>query len=244
VGVLIHASTIDWHQSFAAKMREGLKAIGIDAGITSSRTRESDVAILLGTTLWREVEGTGKYLLVDRCSFGDTNQWVSLVWNGHGRRGDHRVPEDLGDRWERIQVPIEPWRKPQEGDRVVLCGQHLPYTPCYRDLEAWYAAVPNATHFRPHPHGTNPTGLPNWRHFGGVGLMVTLNSSIAVEAVMLGIPAVTMDGAAMAWDVTSHIPEVAWHCDRMDWLHWLAWTQWHHDEIRAGEPIRHLFKDL
>jgi len=29
--------------------------------------------------------------------------------------------------------------------------------------------------------------------------------------------------------------------DRGDWLRWLAWTQWRWDEIRQGEPIRHLF---
>jgi hypothetical protein len=65
---------------------------------------------------------------------------------------------------------------------------------------------------------------------------VTLNSSVAVDAVLSGIPAVTMDEAAMAWDVTSHSPEDVVTPARDEWLHWLAWTQWTHDEIRSGVP--------
>jgi len=241
VGVLIHAGSVDWHQPFAEKMRRGLKTIGIDAGITASRSRESDVAILLGTTMWRAVEGTGTYLLVDRCSFGDTNHWVSLVWNGHGRRGNHKVPRELGNRWETIGVPVAEWRT---GSKIVLCGQHQPYSPAYMDLREWYSAVPNATHFRPHPVSDNPTGLPSYRGWLDVGLVITLNSSVAIDSVLLGIPTVTMDGGAMAWDVTGHRPDEIITPDRTDWLRWLAWTQWHHDEINAGHPIKHLFEDV
>ena len=121
----------------------------------------------------------------------------------------------------------------------------------------WYDQV-DADCFRPHPAGDNPTGLPAIKDWHDVGLAVTLNSSIGVDTVMQGIPTVTMDGAAMAWDVTSHtIPEerfyeelgkangfAAIRPDRRPWLEWLAWTQWHWDEIRDGTPIKHLFEEL
>lgn len=241
MGVSVHASpSIGWHMPFAQKMREGLQAIGITASVTQSRSRESDVAILLGTTLWRGIEQTGDYLLVDRCSFGKTDQWVSLVWNGHGRRGDHCVPKEARGRWRQIGFPVEPW---QSGSRVVLCGQTETYSPLYKNLEDWYSRV-SATHFRKHPHGDNPTGLPEARDWFDCRVAVTLNSSVGVEAVMRGVPTVTMDAGAMAWDVTGHSPDEVIAPSRAKWLEWLAWTQWHHDEIKAGHPIKHLFERL
>lgn len=243
MGVLIHASpAIEWHLPFANKMLSGLKVLGISAAINGSRTRESDISILLGTTLWRNIEAQGRYLLVDRCSFNNTNEWVSLVWDGHGRRGDHKTPNNVTpERWNRVGCDVRPWVR--TGARITLCGQTETYSPSYPDMWSWYSQV-GATHFRPHPAGDNPTGLPVSRSWENTARVITLNSSVGVESVMAGIPTVTMDGAAMAWDVTSHDPNKSITPDRTDWLAWLAWTQWHHDEIEAGEPIRHLFEDI
>jgi hypothetical protein len=52
----------------------------------------------------------------------------------------------------------------------------------------------------------------------------------------MGIPTVTMDEAAMAWDVTAHAATETTMPDRSAWMHWLAWTQWSYDEIREGTP--------
>lgn len=249
MGILIHADEkIRWQMPFAQKMQQGLKQIGIHSEISQSRYRESGIAILCGTTLWQQIEKDGRYLLVDRCSFGDTDQWVSLVWDGHGRRGDHCVPEDTGDRWKSTGIRIKKWKK--TGKRVVLCGQTKPYSPNYASLEEWYGTVFSmtgrrpVTHFRKHPAGANPTPRPLAKDWQGCGLAITLNSSIAIDAVLNGIPAVTMDEAAMAWDVTGHSPDKVKTPDRRSWIRWLAWTQWHHDEIQAGEPIRHLFEAM
>jgi hypothetical protein len=217
-------------------MAAGLKAIGVRCEITSERERREGLPILFGTSLWRHLE-VGDYLLVDRCSFGDTNQYVSLVRNGHGRRGDHRVPASpSADRWRRHGVPVLPWR---DGRRRVLCGQTEPYSPDWSALDAWYRAA-GGTHFRRHPAGENPTGLPETRSWNDCGLALTLNSSVGVEAVLAGVPTVTMDAGAMAWDVTGHRPDEIVKPPRQDWLHWLAWTQWHWDEIAEGKPWAHL----
>jgi hypothetical protein len=235
--ITIHCEpNIEWQGPFAHKMQQGLNALGITNVITRSRTRESETAILLGTTFWRGIEASGDYLLVDRCSFFDTNEWVSLVWNGHGRRGDHKVPKLVTPRYH----PIPDWWR--TGNRRVLCGQTEPYSPHYSSLNEWYSMV-DATHFRTHPAGNNPTGLPRISNFDDCGLAITLNSSIGVEAVIAGIPTVTMDEAAMAYDVTSHDGSVITP-DRRPWLEWISWTQWHHNEIRDGHPIRHLFEEI
>ena len=239
--VVIHAEpNIPWHGPFAEKMRKGLTSIGIPCHVTASRGRESDNAVLLGTTLWRGIEATGDYLLVDRCSFGDTNEWVSLVWNGHGRRGDHRAKTD-SKRWKSFGIEIAPWVKC--GSRKILCGQHESYSPHYATVQDWYDSV-EATHFRKHPVASNTTGLPLVRDFDDCDVAITLNSSIAVEAVMSGVLTVTMDEGAMAWDVTSHNPNLPSWRDRRPWLEWLAWTHWSHDEIQDGKPIKHLFEAI
>ncbi len=237
--ITIHSEpAIHWQIAAAEKFKSGLKALGITASISSSRVRESDIAVLLGTTCWRNIEDTGCFLLVDRASWGNPD-YVSLVWDGHGRRGNHKVPVRRGGRWERMELPLVPWRV---GRRVILCGQTETWSPHYKSLESWYSQV-DATHFRRHPAGTNPTGLPAARNWDDAKLAVTLNSSIGVESVLMGVPTVTMDGAAMAWDVTAHDLRVVMP-DRRPWLEWLAWTQWSWDEIERGKPIAHHFEDI
>lgn len=238
--VAVHASSgIEWQKRCAPKFLAGLKALGIDAEITSDRQRQSDIAIVLGTTMWRDVEHSGRYLLVDRASYGDPD-YVSLVWSGHGRRGNHCVPENTGDRWVDIFPEPFPWDK--TGRRVIVCGQTESYSPHY-DMVLWYdKVIPEATHFRRHPVGPSHIRLPPACDWTDAGRVITLNSSVGVESVLKGIPTVTMDEAAMAWDVTGHRPDEVVTPDRTPWLAWLAWTQWHWDEIEMGEPIRHLFE--
>jgi hypothetical protein len=238
---VIHASpSIAWQRERLPKMTAGLEALGVPYRVTESPEPQGEgLPILFGTTLWRRVEAAGSFLLVDRCSFGDTRHYVSLVRDGHGRRGDHRVSEGAcASRWERHGVTVQPWRT---GPRRVLCGQHSSWSPRWPEMRAWYAATRgHATHFRQHPAGDNPTGLPGTREWSQVGQAITLNSSVGVEAVLAGVPTVTMDEGAMAWPVTSHDPHVSATPDRAEWLHWLAWTQWHWDEIAEGKPWAHL----
>lgn len=239
--IVIHASSaVPWQVPFAEKMRSGLSQIGLNARLSSNRTRESDIAILCGTTLWRGIEESGRFLLIDRCSFGDTNQWVSLVWDGHGRRGNHCVPDELGDRWKQVGVELKRWTF--TGTRRVLCGQTETYSPHFRTLVEWYSEIRNATHFRKHPAGDNPTGLPAAKDWTDVAQVITLNSSIGVDAILNGLPTVAMDEGSMAWDAASHFQHIRGVCDREPWVRWLAWTQWHHEEIAAGHPIKHLFE--
>lgn len=237
MSLAIHAEPrIAWHGPFSQKIKRGLNRIGVDCFVTADRVRQTDYAVLLGTTLWRGVEESGHYLLVDRASVGDP-EYVQLVWDGHGRRGNHCVPDKP---LQRFEIHTKPWRT---GRKVVLCGQTETYSPEYPSLMYWYSRI-DATHFRGHPAGDNPTGLPACRDWDDVATAITLNSSVGVDAVLNGIPTVTMDAGAMAWDVTSHDPSESITPNRTDWLAWLSWTQWSHDEIEAGEPIRHLFEVL
>lgn len=235
--VAIHfAHGIEWQRRRIEDFSAGLKALGIPHECTSSMNRVADVSILFGTTMWRNIErDSGRWLLVDRCSFGDGGEYVSLVWNGHGRRGNHCVPDDYDDsRWKRHGVEIQPFRT---GSRRVLCGQTESYSP-YTTLEDWYEkAGKGASHFRRHPAGKNPTNLPSYERWDDVGLAITLNSSVAVQALALGITATVDDEGGMAYRWGERFA-----FEREPFFHWLSWTQWHWDEIREGHPIAHLFE--
>lgn len=246
--VVIHVHHgVPWQVAFLDPLTAGLRAAKIAFALTGSRSRVAGgLPLLLGTTFWSGVEDGGPFLLVDRCSFGDPGRWVTIVRDGHGRRGDHRAPESPeAERWERHGVPVAPWRDDDDG-HVVLCGQTRAWSPRYAVVAEWYGTVAGeCTRFRPHPadNGSPPSGadgqlLPLHGDWNGVARAVTLNSSVAVEAVLRGIPAVAMDDGAMAWDVTGRHPADVRRPDRSGWLHWLAWTQWHHEEIRAGHLWR------
>jgi hypothetical protein len=237
ISAVIHCNPgIAWQVKRGAYFAEGFRRCGIPCRLTESRTREGPgVPVLLGTTFWRQIEADGgEYLLVDRCSFGDTERFMSLVWGGHGRRGLHPMPEHPSPaRWERIGTPLKPWKA--RGSRVVLCGQTESFSPHYATLKDWYEHVPTATHFRKHPSGDNPTGLPDAVDFLNA-TAVTLNSSVGVQCVLDGIPTVTMDEAAMAWGVTGHDLAHVITPNRQQWCEWLSYTQWSDDEIREGTP--------
>ena len=246
--VAIHCEPrIDWQARRAPQLEAGLRAIGLEPIVTSNRHRQTYVAILLGTSCWRNIETDGDFLLVDRASYGDPD-YVQLVWNGHGFRGDHRVPQPCGAaRWIEHSAKFETFDWIGDGERVVLCGQTEPWSPHYERIEDWYAEILRqyeVTHFRQHPAGDNPTGLPPAPDWTDVGQVITLNSSIGVESAMKGIPTVAMDRGSMAYEVSSQNPGERIMPPRRNWLEWLAWTQWSWREIEAGFPIRHLFEGI
>jgi len=246
--VIIHVHPgVAWQVRILGPLTHGLWKAGLTFRLTASRTRiDGGMPILLGTTFWNDVEPGGPFILVDRCSFGDPDRWVTLVRDGHGRRGDHRVPSGRdGSRWERVGTTIEPWSNGKGA--VVLCGQCRTWSPIYRTVSAWYEdVVESCTHFRRHPAAramaspSSVSALPVLESWDSVGRMVTLNSSIAVDAVLRGIPTVAMDEGSMAWEVTGRHPGDIRTFDRKEWLHWLAWTQWHWDEIGQGAPLGRL----
>lgn len=231
---VIHCSpSIPWQPKRAAYFAEGFKAVGIEVEITADRFRHDDgFPVLLGTSMWKPIEQDGgEFLLVDRCSFGDTEKYVSLVWNGHGRHGHHRVPHNpCPSRWERHGIELKPLRS---GALVVLCGQIELFSTYYKTLDEWYQLSMYATHFRPHPAGINPTILPTKLDWNCVGRAVTLNSSVGVQCVMNGIATETWDPGSMARFSEYH--EFNFE-QRLPWCHWLAWTQWSDDEIKEGKP--------
>lgn len=228
-----HNPGADWQKKRLPYFVRGMEALGYEVTATQKRRRISDApAVLFGTSSFREVEAQrGDWLLVDRASIGDP-EYVSLVWNGHGTRGDHKVPDDYdGSRWAALGVELKPMRP--RGSCEVICGQAETFSPDVLDIRDWYGSI-QGTHFRPHPTGGVDLGLPVKKDFEDISTFHVLSSSVAVEAVLAGVNVKAHDRTSMVYGME----------DREAWAKWVAWTQWSWDEIAQGEPIRHLFEWL
>lgn len=181
-------------------------------------------------------------------------------FNGLNNRADFRNANSPPDRWEKLGVELKPWRSANNGV-VLLCGQ-VPWDASVQDTHhsGWlHAIVEEMSYstnrkivFRPHPLAKVPniTGAeystaPLMEDLDRTHVLVTFNSNSSVESVVEGVPAITFDEGAMAFDVTAHdlsFLERPLTPDREQWAANLAYTQWTPAEMRRGETWQHLFR--
>lgn len=210
---------------------------------------------------WRKRTGRS-ILIMERGHLPDRMRFTSCGWNGLARRGAYPRAQDGGARWRtHFAHLMRDWRR--RGDYALVMGQ-VPGDSALWGLpsfEAWAASMAlrlyetgRAVRYRPHPivardplalfHppvATLCVGTSLADDLAGAALVVTYNSTAGVEAVLAGVPTVTMDPGAMAWPVTTHAPEdVPATPDRAAWAHDLAWAQWTLDELASGEAWAHI----
>ena len=204
---------------------------------------------------WRKGERhrlLGYNVLVMERAYIDRFKWVSLGWNGlNGRATFPTAPtgRESSHFNQLMKEHLRPWRSAFRGSYALIMGQvqgdvacrnvYLPrwYKQCAETLEAHGWPV----RFRPHPQAPLRVGGPR-RTTGtleqdliGAAFVVTWNSNSAVDAVLAGVPAVTMDEGSMAWEVTSHsLTEPISMPDRTGWAARLAWKQWLPEELANG----------
>lgn len=246
------------HQVRAAEaLCEGLRAAGHQPTYTTTRRASTRLVACWG---WRKAQDMRRrghdVLVVERGYLGDREHWHSLGWNGLNNRATFN--ESLAD-WSRFEEHhghlYRPWKP--GGDYVLLVGQ-VPgdMSLAGKDLGKWYAdtAKAAAAHyglpviFRQHPvalerglfvdvPGTEDDDGALEEAIDGARVVVTWNSNTAVESVVAGVPSITFDRGAMAWEVTGHAVGEEARPDRTDWLARLAWKQWSLDEIADGSAI-------
>ncbi len=212
-----------------------------------------------GIIEWSKANGK-PFLVMERGHVGDRTSWTSCGWNGLGRRGHYATANDDGARWQQWAHLMQPWK--HGGECVVVMGQ-VPSDQqvaslrrfSYGKLQGFYAwvqetidALVNQGHrvvFRPHPLAAKfgfpfaPTGAEYSKctlaeDLSRAACCVTFNSTVGVESVLAGVPTVTVDEGAMAWDVAGHKLSETIRPDRERWAHNLAWTQWSLEEISNG----------
>ena len=153
-------------------------------------------------------------------------QWLTLARNHHNTAGRFAVggPE----RWDSLDVALEPWRI--EGETVILPQRGLgsPPTAMPRDWP-WQQEGRMRMHPGMHPARDLREDLAR------ASRVVTWGSGAAVKALMWGIP------------VESHMPGWIGEQDNTDagrlaMLRRLAWAQWLPEEIVSGEVFERLLQ--
>lgn len=217
-----------------------------------------DLAVCWGTRRPHQMRTGTRSLIIERGYIGDRFHWTSVGYDGLNGRADFCNREVGGHRWDTLfSKYMRPWKNTTKGKYILLAGQ-VPNDMSLRGLDTgkMYEQVRLAAEnagipllFRPHPKAPHVriAGIPNVQSgnltddLGRALWVVTINSNTSVDAVLQGIPTVTMDKGSMAYDVTGHDPgKMPPSPDRTKWAHSLAFTQWSPDEISMGKAWDHL----
>lgn len=242
-----------WAAAFAA----GLKRHGIVADIRGA-TATCDLLVMWGIRNKRAIEEQkahgGDVCILERGYLGDRFHWTSVSFGGGlNGRGQFRGVRDDPTRFEiNFGHMMQPW---QDRDGPALLIGQVPGDMSLEghDIDQWYRDVAAALRgagrkvlFRPHPlateRGFRPPKLDGVEIVGGrlsdvltrCGTVITFNSNTGVESVLAGVPTMTADMGAMAWDVTTHDPHEKIMPPRERWAARLAWMQWTLDEMESG----------
>src|SRR5262245_60729665 len=241
-------------------MKRGLERHGITVAVMGhDQPDPADFAVVWGApTRHPQLAIAAPHLLVmERAHLPDRMRNTSIGWDGLGRGGRYPVADDGGARWrERYSHLLEPWKR--GGFYALLLGQ-VEDDAAVRGLDfaQWAQQQTDAliargysVVFRKHPLAardqSKPVGSTLSRQtlrddLAQAAVAVTYNSTAGVEAVLAGVPTVTLDQGAMAWPVAGHgLNERQVRPNRERWCWDMAWTQWTLDEIAAGDAWERL----
>jgi len=244
MNVTIHANkAIAWQKRYTEFFRRGFAKHGIFASVSNKARRESEVAVLFGPNYWKNIERDGgDYIMVNRVLITKDPQHVhdvvAISWNGFNGRGTFCVDDPAEDRLRLFIDPVKdvkPWRK--EGRYLLLCGQaDLGRCGRYATPGEWYdyvkGTVAEPVMFRPHPnHGQR---VPLATHLRQARAAAVLNSTVAVDALMGGVPVISFDEGNPAHAVAGKTIAETLTPDRMQLFRYLAHCQYFTREIESG----------
>jgi len=216
-----------------------------------------DLLVLWGTRRQHEIDAQrqrgGEVIILERGYLGDRYAWTSVSFGGGlNGRGIFKGPLGSPEKWNKYfghTGIMRPWRSKPDGYALIL-GQ-IPGDMSVRgvNLDRFYCQASDAFKgsmkviLRQHPRTTPLKGLQAHneglaslqRALEGARLAVTWNSNAGVEAVLAGVPTITMDQGAMAWEVTGHALRMPPTPDRTPWAHALANKQFLISEFESGE---------
>lgn len=188
----------------------------------------------------------GAVCILERGYVGDRHEWTSVSFGGGlNGRGKFYGPFQDASRWEKHFAGLmKPWRS-TDGYALVLGQVPTDMSLIGTDGPKFWAYAQEElrkqgfeVRFRPHPladrPGTPKAGPSIEQDLAGARFAVAWNSNSTVDAVLAGVPSITMDEGAMAWPVTGHALEMPPAPDREAWAHALAWKQWRLDEMQSG----------
>ncbi len=253
----------------------GVKRHGHIAYLSDYRkpTDDADISVIHSWGQKQIIQHTkrlNRRLLVMEAGFFQPRfEWCSLAWDGLNGLGFVPSSRDSGARFEKyFGHLLKPWRYDQEG-YALLIGQ-VPWDPAIYGLNMnqWIADMAQqllargwSVLYRPHPKhvellrrrgemlsvpaGTTLSSGSLAEDLDGAAACFTYSSNASVEAVMTGVPTVTMHEGAITWPVTSHnIDQPFYYPDRTLWCHDMAWRHWRISEISDGGAWSHMSRAL
>lgn len=181
------------------------------------------------------INGTGPDYVRNRLRF------ISAEWDGLGN-GAASVGLCPPDRWEALGLELSPWRRTLRlRPRLLVLEQNPGDTTA--NPEALDAAISGRYEVRRRPHPTVGGCRPLAEDLAWADCAITWCSTAAVEAVIAGVPTVTLSPEAVARPVCAaslsdlaRVPGI----DRLPWAHSLAYRQWTFEELASGEAWRRL----
>lgn len=246
---------------------KGFDKHGLDykvRGGTVSPWPPCDLAVTWGIKrygmLQQQIAQGHRTLVFELGCLGDRSIWTMAGYDGLANRAEYynkNSPSNRGNLW---RDQMKPWKT--SGKHVLVLGQIHTDTSLitygidfHKEMQELMSLLVHRGipfKYRPHPyyrgrnlhtdkyHEENEASLQE--DLDDAFMAVTINSTTAVDAVMYGVPTITLDKGSLAWDVTSHELDFTnpYMPDRNQWLNDLAYTQWTREEIANGDAWEHL----
>lgn len=177
----------------------------------------------------------------------------AMALNHHNGAGRWHVGTD--DRSARLRQSLQPWR--EDGTDILIIAQRGIGEPGIGSPPGWHGEAARLLlhqtkrpiRVREHPGNVRgphkPPEKPLHEDLKDVWAALTWGSGAAIKALMLGVPVFHAFDRWIGAPAAKHgldDLENPYRGDRTQMLHQLAWAQWDVDEIRTGEPFRHLLR--
>lgn len=249
------------HEQWCGAFAEGLRVHGEHVELcNAAQYRPCDLAVVWGLNHPWLKQHKGRLLVLERGYVGDRSRWAAAGWNSINGWADFRYDKPLNGRAKDLGWEPKPWTTDSSGC-VLIAGQvpgdnsvrHIDLVDAYQQIVDWLSvSCLREVRFRPHPLSSTK----RWSFLGvectqrsladdlaESFVVVTINSNCAVDAVMEGVPAVTLDDGSVARDVTGHDLQdalIPLRPDRDRWLNRIAHSQWTVNEMSSGMTWEHL----
>lgn len=240
--VIINANArYEHHVRWAIALKCGIDKHGVRCEITTDANQQGDTNIIIGP--WYShalMKDPQNVLMLDRCFFNDPEQWASLGWLNKDGSRDFKNTNSDADRWTEHGPRLRDWNT--KGVKVFFADYG------FDEANARIVLEQTGAYFRKHPES------PAWRDcptrtlagdlqaaFAVAGLAIGWKTTCLPQAVIAGVPTITLDETNVAWPVSGHvIADSAPTPDRKQWANDLAYSQWSLEDFRSGNFWEHL----
>jgi len=239
----IHASPkIKWQTMLAPIIKAGLSKHGIDATITKSPCKVSDISFILGPNFWKAVEAKGNYVIFNRKFLGfdpqDVHENVAISWDGLNGRGTFCVTDTDEKRLFRYvkEEEIFDYKENPTGVNLLCEQSDLGRNTSWKNVDEFYKWIRKEYKnvIARKKSRAEEGGIETWRReilkeLENVQTAHVLNSTVSAELTLFGVPITSHDIGDPCYALKGNKDR------RMELLTYLSHCQWHYSEINSGE---------